>query len=593
MGVAVALGFALFQAFAVRLHTYDSFDYLNDARLLSGDEAAVAGYYRVHAPLVPVLATPVARAVAHSPVDDPARWTLPHLLGVGLAALSVLCCFLWFSERVGGRWGWVGALFFASSPLVVHYAHHLLVDVSCAGWVAATFFAWDRATGRRGGWRHYALFGVAIAGATLTKYALGALPIAFVAAELLRVAIERKLRARRWLGLVLAGGVAAALFAAAMSAIFYVIDGDVFTLSDFGALLGEASGMVAPMEGEGAWDYAPLLFGTVSGVTVALAAFGLVEGLRREWRRDLPAVLWIALFVGLLSFRVGHNEARYLLPVLPAIALFATLGGRAILRLARRRMPRLARPAVMAGLTLALALSVVPGASQAVRDTHPFFRSDTQASFARWVQEHAPGGGKVFWAGHFVALTPPDPNPGLVEDEFYDYFHLGHPAVHFLTDARMVGVDGFPDPAEFLRHDEGVADVYVVGPQEFVFAYAVAHGAVRPTTFEAFARRRLILHLEEDRWVDDGGTAWLRFDEDGARTTLVALRDLGEVDFAARPTLGPGVSLGRHHLARGERTSVRGGWIRQGTCLHASSIVSQQFRASWAEPREESHTEAR
>jgi hypothetical protein len=583
LGVVLALAFALYQAFAVRLHTYDGFDYLNDARRLSGDEAAVAAYYRVHAPLVPTLAVPVVRAVAHAPPDDPARWTLPHLLGVALAALSVLACFLWIRERTNARWAWLGALFVASTPLFVHYAHHILVDVSCAGWVAATFFAWDRATRGRGGWRHYGLFGVAIAGATLTKYALGALPIAFVLAELLRVVIERKLRARRWLGLVLAGAVAATLFAAAMSAAFFVIDGDVLTARDFAALLGEASGMVAPMEGEGAWDYLPLLFGTVSVFTLGLSLVGLVDGLRRDWRRDLPAATWIALFGGLLAFRVGHNEARYLLPVLPAVALFATLGARSLVRMARRGLPLPARRTAIATLGVALALSVAPGVSRAARDTHPFFRSDTQAVFARWVEDHAPGGGKVLWAGHFVALTPPDPSPGLVEDEFFDYFHLGHPAVHFLTDAHMEGVDGFPDPAEVLRRDEGAADVFVVGPREFVFAYAVAHGAERPATFELFARRRLTLRPEGDRWVDDGGTAWLRTIEDAdGRVTVEALRDLGEVDLAARAVLGPRMPLGRHHLGEGDRATVRGGWSHRGAQLHLVSIVSERFPASWA-----------
>lgn len=564
-GVALALGFTLHQAVQVRLHYYDSFDYMNDARRLNGDESAA--YYRVHAPLVPVLARPVVASILDTEdAGDPSRWILPHLLGWGMAALALLAAWLWMRERVGARWALLGVLLLCGTRLFVRYAPFLLVDIATAGWVALSFFAWARATSARGEPRHWLLFGLAIAGGMLTKYSLGALPFAFVAAELVRIPLERRLRLRRVAWAAAAGLVAAGAFWLSLSAVFTEVDGEPFTLEAFRELIAGASAMVEPMPGETSWDYGPLLLATVSPITVGLAALGAVVGLRRDWRRDLPALLWLLGFVALISFRVGHNEARYLWPALPPLAYFATVGARWLHRAARSWI-RHPTPRAAAGVALALA-ALVPGVRQAARDTHPFFYASTQPDFLRFVQEETRAPRRAFWTGHFVALTPPSPNEGIVEDEFMDFFHLSHPAIHLFTDAQMLGV-ATSDPARHLRREGGDGDVLVVGPPGFVFAHAAQTGRlVPPATFDVYARRRVALRREGDAYVDDEGETWLRW-RDGA---LLAARDLGEADLTI-----DGERLPTRAFEAGDRLARPAA----PTAIDLVSVRRRTFPASW------------
>jgi hypothetical protein len=571
--VAMGLAFMLHQAFALQIHYYDTFDYLNDARRLLGDESA--SYYRVHAPLGPLLAMPVASAIlSTAEVDDPLRWVLPHLLGALLAALTLLAVWGWLRSRVGGRWALLGVLLLMGTSLFVRYAPFLLVDIATAGWVAAAFLAWARATSPRGRWFHYGAFGVAIAGGMLTKYSVIVLPLPFVAAELVRVVVERRLCWRRLLGGLFGGCVAALVFWGVMSAVFGYVDGRPFTLETLEALLAGSSAAVVSFPGETWADYAPMLVACVSPITLALAALGVATGLRRSWRRDLPVLLWILLLGGLLSFRIGHNEARYLWPILPAIAYFAVIGARAswgmLHSLARGR----GRVAVALLSLAVMGLALTPGISQARRDTHPFFYTGTQPAFVRFIEDHTSGDRSVFWAGHFVALSPPSPNAAVPEDEFFDFFHLGHPCVHLLTSGRVVGVPSPGDPARFLRGRPGEGDVLVVGPPSFVFG----PGAAAPETFEVYARRRLSLRREGSAYVDDDGRAWLRV----VGSELEAVTELGECDLSAVPVGGDAIPLGRHVLGPGARFTP-GPALEGEAPLSVVSVVRRVFPASWRE----------
>lgn len=558
--VTLGIGFTLHQAFALRIHYYDTYDYLNDARRLGGDRSAA--YYRVHSPLVPVLAIPVARAIGDvEPPDAPIRWVLPHLLGVALAVFTLVLVFLWLRDRAGTRWALLGLVLLIGTRLFVRYSPFLLVDIATAGWAAAAFLAWARATSAHGRPWHYALFGLAVAGGMLTKYSMLILPVPFAAAELVRIAVERRIRWRRIGGGLLGAAVAAATFWLFMSTVFTSLDRRPFTFETLRELLTGSSAAVAALPHETPWDYAPMLVSCVSFVTVALAALGAAASLRTGWRRDLPVAIWVVLFFAVFSLAIGHNEARYLWPALPGLIYFAVLGARTLFRSLAATAPRL-RSAVAVGL---LAIAIRPGVAQAIRDSHPFFRTPIQPEVVRFVQENTRNDRTVFWTGHFVALTPPNPNADLPQDEFFDFFHLAHPCIHMMTDGRVVGVDA-GDPAAFLRARGNDGDAMIVGPPFFVYAQTSSEP---PATFEMLAIRRVTLRREGDLYVDDEGAAWLRAEGDD----LVALDDLGELDLHAN------VPLGRRTLARGDRVRGAAGAER----LQVVRLVRRELPASFRE----------
>ena len=98
------------------------------------------------------------------------------------------------------------------------------------------------------------------------------------------------------------------------------------------------------------------------GPTLALAAGGLALALVQREDRDVPTVTWLAVLGGGIVFAIRHNEARYLLPVVPAVIYFAVRATEATVgALSRRGFAAVSRPtARIAGIAL-LGAVLAPG----------------------------------------------------------------------------------------------------------------------------------------------------------------------------------------------------------------------------------------
>jgi hypothetical protein len=489
--VAAFVVFAAVQAFQIRVRFYDTYDYLNDARAILGDDGAGAAYYRVHAPVMPLVAT--LGAMAHDPAD-PAnrwRWLVPHALAF-LGALLTLAALGAFLARRHGRgppwrrfWIW-GLALFVVSPLFVRYSPHLLVDIPTAGAVAASLWLWDRVRVEKS-WRWPVLLGVAWGVAMGLKYSLLLFPGVFAVAALVETAADRRLFSRRNARIALAGVVGLATFFALIAFVYDRAFEEGFSLERWIADLQQASNMVRPMEGDRPSDNLVLLAQVLSPVALVLAAIGLPSAMK-AWRRDLPGLLWLVFFVAMLSFGVGHSEARYLYPVFPVVMHLAVLGLRTlwspkIAPAGRARMRRTLRWV----LPVALVAAALPGFGQMVTDRDPFFRRPTHWRVAELLVRELPPEGKVYFSGHFVVLAPPDP-VSYERDEFFDFFHLGHPAIHFLTRRQVQGAHGPPEA--HLRRARGEADAFVVGASRFHHTTDLLAGNPLPSTFTIWIRSR-------------------------------------------------------------------------------------------------------
>lgn len=488
--VLAFVAFAAIQAFQIRIRFYDTYDYLNDARAILGDDGPGAAYYRVHAPVMPLVAT--LGALAHDPSDPANRWTwlVPHALAFLWVLLTLAALAAYLGRRHGrgppwnGFWIW-GLALFVATPLFVRYSPHLLVDIPTAGAVAASLWLWDRVRVDRQ-WRWPILLGIAWGVAMGLKYSLLLFPGVFAVAALLETIVDRKLFTRRNARVALAGATGLATFFGLISFVYSNGTPEGFSFEQWVADLREASSMVRPMEGDGPWDNVVMLGQVLSPVALVLAAIGLPAALHR-WRRDLPAVLWLAFFVAMLSLGVGHSEARYLYPVFPVVMHLAVLGLRTLWGWRRATPERRAKAqrALRVVLPVSLLAASVPGVAQMVTDRDPFFRRPTHQRVARLIVDALPDDGKVHYSGHFVVLTPPN-KVTYERDEFFDFFHFGHPAIHFLTRRQVLGSRvGRPELA--LRRERSAA-AFIVGPSRFHHATDYLAGHELPTTFEVWIR---------------------------------------------------------------------------------------------------------
>lgn len=483
--VAAFVVFAAVQAFQIRIRFYDTYDYLNDARAILGDEGPGAAYYRVHAPVMPLVAT--LGAAVHDPADPANRWTwlVPHALAF-LGVLLTLAALGAYLARRHGRgppwrrfWIW-GLALFVVSPLFVRYSPHLLVDIPTAGAVAASLWLWDRVRVEKS-WLWPVLLGIAFGVAMGLKYSLLLFPGVFAVAALVETAVDRRIFSRRNARVALSGAVGLATFFALVAFAYERSFEDGFTLERWISDLQEASHMVRPMAGDHPSDNVVLLAQVLSPVALILAAIGLPAALRR-WRRDLPGLLWLVFFIAMLSFGVGHSEARYLYPVFPVVMHLSVLGLRTLwtMRVTPARRARVRR-VLRWVLPVALVAATVPGVAQMVTDRDPFFQRPTHWRIAELLVNELPEDGKVYFSGNFLVLTPPDPVT-FERDEFFDFFHFGHPAIHFLTRRQVIGVR-VRDPQGQLRRAPGEANAFVVGPDRFHHTTALLAGFPPPSTF--------------------------------------------------------------------------------------------------------------
>lgn len=483
--VLVFVAFAAIQAFQIRIRFYDTYDYLNDARAILGDEGPGAAYYRVHAPVMPLVAT--LGAAVHDPADPANRltWLVPHLLaflGV-LLTLAALAAYLARRHRPGPPfsrfWVW-GLALFVATPLFVRYSPHLLVDIPTAGAVAASLWLWDKVRVERQ-WRWPLLLGVVWGLAMGLKYSLLLFPGVFAVAAVAESVADRELLGRRNARVALAGAVGLATFFALIAFVYARATPEGFSFERWLSDLREASNMVRPMEGDGPWDNVVMLGQVLSPVALVLAAIGLPAALR-TWRRDLPGLLWLVFFVVMISVGVGHSEARYLYPVFPVVMHLAVLGLRTLWGLGAERAAR-RRRALRWALPVALVVGALPGLEQMVTDRAPFFRRPTHQRVAELLVRELPADGKVHWSGHFVVLAPPDPVT-YERDEFFDFFHLGHPAIHFLTRRQVLGTHA-RRPERVLR---GEPAAFVEGARRFHHTTDVLAGHPLPRSFQIWIR---------------------------------------------------------------------------------------------------------
>jgi len=509
--VAAAALFTLHQVLHLRVHYYDTYDYLNDARALLGVEGA--GYYDVHAPLVPALLTPAAWIGMQPPADDPLGWILPHGTSAVLNGLVLLAVFGWLRQRFGSRWALVGVALFVCSRPFVRFAPHVMVDLAAAGGVAAAFWLQERrriVKGARAELGFAVLLGLSLAAALLTKYAIFLLPIVVGAVDLVRAPLEKRLRWRWAFGWALVVLSTAAL-------VWWGIgwpQEEPLTIARFEEIQAHSRGYVRALEHESWSDYGRLALVAFGWVPWALGALGILASLR-TWRRDLGAISWLLVFGGFVVFGVGHNKARYLLPLAPALVYLAVAGLRLV-----SRTPRTVGAIACTSL---LALATPPAVDQARLDAQAFFYEPVQGEALRFLELHRSEEGRVFWSGYFLALAPPR-TLDLEEDEYLDVFHVGHPATSFHLATPTVGAPpGIAGPRWLRRHGRP-GDVFVGGPRQFHSMTTVRAGEADAVfTVSAYARERL--RHRDGRYVDEAGEA--RLELEGER--LRPLEDLGNV----------------------------------------------------------------
>jgi 4-amino-4-deoxy-L-arabinose transferase-like glycosyltransferase len=443
LGAAVGLAvvYLIFRALARPLQYYDAFAYLMNAQWLAGNRSL--DWDGLRPPLLSFLLLPV---VALARLGDPANaWLIrgPALVNITITVATLWVMFAFFRRSLGATWALVGVALFALSRATVRYGGLIMTDLPVMGLMLAAFHVYVIAFERRRLWTFVAA-GALTGAALLMKFTAGILAPAIVLVHALLSFDTRRLEGHRWfrfaldlrrlVGLVLAGVVAAAVFAAVMTFVFRLVYGAQAWAMFDAKIIKFAPKGAEPLPGEAWTDYLQMMWVMLSPPVLVLSALGLAVALAWPRRRDLPALAWM-LVVGFgLMIKLQHTEIRYAFPVIPGVIYFAVRALEAATSLAAR-FPRASRSlALVAAAPIAalIAFAGWNGAAQAVADNEAVFGMDLQRRGPAELLAARNGKGRLHIMGKWHTISPKHPGP-LPHDEVFNTFHLGpHIPMFFL-----------------------------------------------------------------------------------------------------------------------------------------------------------------
>lgn len=425
--IGAAVAYTLYRACVLRVAYADGYQYLLNARAILGHP--VVPYMPVRPPFVTLAQLPAVMIGVARPAGDLARLVAPHLLSAVLSILTAAAVFWCYAGAFDTTASLLGVVLFVTSRYFVRYGAHVMADMPAAGWSAATVGLYMRARARRST-SLSALCGMAFGGALLSKYPMTLLGGALGAAELGYAIRERRFDGAAWARLTLAGVVAVATFAVSYAAIAVAVDPSHPIAQAAGWLDLDAVSLTfavayASTHAESWRDYGPMIVYMLSPATLLLAGLGLVGAVARMEPRDVPFLAWLAVVGGGIVILIGHTEARYLLPAIPALLYFAVRGAEYL-----RGRTRIAGAVLLA----LVGWAVSNGVLQAMDDRDPVFRSDVERQGALLLLEARGPKGRLLWAGsHFQTFHTRSPAP-MREDEFFDVFHFEPASAAYFID---------------------------------------------------------------------------------------------------------------------------------------------------------------
>jgi hypothetical protein len=331
--------------------------------------------------------------------DPSAFWLMGRWTNVTLGTLTVAVVG-WHGARIRGpRTGLLAALFLAGSMQHVVDSHFITVDVPMTlfAFLAIVLVVEDVAGRSR---LHGGAFAASAAFAVLNKIPSALLFVPYFLGALFRGGWRgpRGLLRPATIGPALLAGL---LFAAANPGIWLDWEGTRDMLA--AAVEGKEDGS-GPLPGPGTnlWAFYGATLAQSQGVAgLALACVGILVGAVRRCRATALHLAFLVPFLGLIAGSGSSHlyYERYVLPLLPGVALLAALGLDALVE-------RLGRPS-RAGAVAAAAgvLVVLAPVASAIRFDRRLCRTDTRTAALDWFRANVPAGERVLIEGSMEDLA--------------------------------------------------------------------------------------------------------------------------------------------------------------------------------------------
>ncbi|MCD8489672.1 MAG: glycosyltransferase family 39 protein [Desertifilum sp.] len=311
-----------------------------------------------------------------------------HLITVAFSLLGVLCTYGVAWELTGKRYvSLLAGLLLATSFLWVTHSHYLTVDIPLAALCMATLWLTLYFTQQPGkiGVGKLVILGIVLGLATSAKYNGILVYPAMVVALGLR---GEKRQVWGWIGdsLIVLGASAIAFF---LTNPFILLDLQAYQ-SFQEAILFEANHAKTGHYGyetRNGWEFhlRHSLYWGYGSLALGLAGVGFVSLLRNQRilaSRKLSVLIFPVLFYGLIGSSVLGFQ-RYMLPVLPSLAVFTAMGAEEISQFLQNRF-KLKQQIGVCAVTFLL---LVPNVFYATLHNTIIRQTDTRTQFSQLLQD--------------------------------------------------------------------------------------------------------------------------------------------------------------------------------------------------------------
>jgi hypothetical protein len=334
---------------------------------------------------------------------DPTRVYVAARLLSALAGTATIVATWALARRIGGELaGIAAALFVAVAPLHVRDSHYVKHDVPVTLLIVLAYLAYDRL------WRELPPEGrqtPLIAAAVLTGAAFSthyytiflAIPLAWSAARGARTPADVAKRV--------------AIAAAVSAAVFFLLSPFILVepatawrdiRANRAIVVDRAVGSLGIAATAG--RYADMLWHDTAGWPVVILALSGLAVL--AWRQPARAAWLLAFPLPFLLFIATTFPAtRYLIPLVPFLAIFAALAIAAIAEGFFRLKAEATNSNRVAAAVIAVAAAVLP-VRDSVRADRFFRETDTRTLAADYIRQHVPAGSTILTQPYSVELTP-------------------------------------------------------------------------------------------------------------------------------------------------------------------------------------------
>ena len=480
------LTYSVLLACTVQIEFHSGYEYLSNSLIFSGyghpglHVPGVDSFYHHHRPpLVPLLLAPL---MAWYEIGGGGLSVIgPHLVSWLLSIGCLAAFYKWLRLAFDASWSLCGVLFLAVNPIFFQYTTFVQADIPATALVVCGWWAYVKSVRSDRSGRYEVAVAVLFALAMLAKYNMLLLLGGVCFTELAlarreeegtgtwgRYALNQLCSKRLW------------IFAAGGLGLWYgahvVIYGLVLEDSNPWTLLStvffqhkEHIARLATTSTDPWHEIVSSLALTCTVPVLICVAVGTVCSARARTDTDLVSLIAMSVFIAVQALMVPHTEARYALPVLPAVLYLAARGARWIFEVVAARAFRgtLVVWGPVVWLCCAVPFVGPPLLDQIQHFRDPVYTQDTLNAFAHAITIGTEPDDLVVIRDAYHCLYPNDP-VFLPNDE---YFYLHHVWMHNFTYLLN-------RPVRVLRGGEGLQDANVLAMSSRDYARAFRRSGV-------------------------------------------------------------------------------------------------------------------